>query len=549
MAEDRISRSWSRWLVVMLVAFLAAAMTVVASGPARADDGDITVKVHVGGDRTAATTVAQLAGVEVGLFEGGALVAEPWATATTGADGVATFTVPASQSGKRFYVRTTAAPTGWTVLGQLNGTTYQFQTPVLQADGTYELGRTSSFGGREMAVLRNNPQMPAKCGLNVALVLDVSGSVQTANAVPQLKAAARTFVNALLGTPSQVQLFTFSTRANQVTGLTSVSTQAGADTLNTRINALTASGTTNWDEPLWMVAQQPTTFDLAVVITDGEPNVTQDGSGSTQFGSVEAAVFSANGLKAEGTRVITMGVGSGVNSPSAAANLAAISGPTANSDYYQSGTYDEVGAALRDMVFASCAPSLTVVKQVLPADSDDAAPAGGWTFTTSTAASITLAPSGTTADSTGAVNFPVSFAGTVTDAQITITEQQQPGYTLVQQNGANAVCTVKNTADPLGRTLDVANVTDGFTLTMGPGDMISCTVTNRAPEEGWVPPPTPTPTPSTTDTPTPTPTPSGPTSPLASTGANAALAGGIAAVVVAAGLALTFVARRRAAQG
>ncbi|MDR3068895.1 MAG: VWA domain-containing protein, partial [Cellulomonas sp.] len=538
MAEARTSRSWYRWLGVTLVAFLAAAMTVLASGPARAADGDITIKVHVGGDRTAATTVSQLAGVEVGLFSGGTPVAEPWATATTGADGVATFTVPADRAGSRLTMRATAAPNGYGAIGRIYNETYEFQTPVLQAGGSYE---QYSLRGRELelATLRDNPAMPAKCGLDVALVMDVSGSVSGYE--NQLRAAGKAYVDALLGTPSQVQLFTFSTKAEVASGLTSVSSQAGADALNATIGSLTAFGSTNWDDALWTVAEQSTKFDVAVVVTDGMPN------------AVEPAVFSANALKAEGTRVVTMGVGSGVNSPSAALNLAAISGPTkydgsnvVTADYYQTDTYDEVAQALREMVFASCAPSLTVVKQVLPDGSDEAAPAGGWAFDATTTSSITLAPSGTTDAATGAVNFPVSFAGAIADAQITITEQQQPGYTLIQQKGANAVCTAKNTANPLGRPLDVTNVADGFTLTMSPGDMVSCTVTSQAPAKGWVPT-TPTPTPTDTGTPTasPTPTPSGPSSPLASTGANVAVVGGIVAVVVIAGLALTIVARRR----
>ena len=58
---------------------------------------------------------------------------------------------------------------------------------------------------------RNNPSLPAACGLDVGLVIDVSGSV--AGSLSALKTAARTFTNSLVGTPSQVALFTFASTA------------------------------------------------------------------------------------------------------------------------------------------------------------------------------------------------------------------------------------------------------------------------------------------------------------------------------------------------
>ncbi len=46
---------------------------------------------------------------------------------------------------------------------------------------------------------RINPVAPTKCGLNVALILDVSGSV--AGSLPALKLPPTTFTNSLVGTP------------------------------------------------------------------------------------------------------------------------------------------------------------------------------------------------------------------------------------------------------------------------------------------------------------------------------------------------------------
>ena len=117
---------------------------------------------------------------------------------------------------------------------------------------------------------------------------------------------------------------------NQNRPLTPVSTQAGADTVNGWINGVTAGGTTNWDRGLFQVQQSASQFDIAVIITDGNPTVygNAEGPGNyTRFREVENGIFSANAVKAEGTRMLAFGVGAGISA--GGANLAAISGPTA----------------------------------------------------------------------------------------------------------------------------------------------------------------------------------------------------------------------------
>ena len=166
----------------------------------------------------------------------------------------------------------TGTPAGWFGLNTLvtgpsaafASTPYQFRTGgQLRARITYaSSGENATFmlstgnsnqtaSGGIWQSSRNNPGLPAACGLDVALVIDVSGSV--ASFLGALKTAARTFTNSLVGTPSQVALFTFASTApantsnNQNRPLTPVSTQTGADTVNTFINGLTAGGGTNWD--------------------------------------------------------------------------------------------------------------------------------------------------------------------------------------------------------------------------------------------------------------------------------------------------------------
>ena len=159
-----------------------------------------------------------------------------------------------------------------------------------------------------------------------------------------------------------------------------------------------AAGGTNWDRGINQVAQSASAFDVLVVITDGNPTFYGDpvqGPGSrTRFREVENGIFSANAVKAEGTKVLAVGVGAGVTSPASGLNLRSISGPTLNTDYYQTTDYAAAGAALRALALGSCEGSITVVKQVVPSTTDlpadrssvprvmlGAQPQGGWDFT------------------------------------------------------------------------------------------------------------------------------------------------------------------------
>lgn len=484
-------------------------VAAVATPTPAADADAATITVHVGGYRTGESTVSGLSGVTLGLFateDAPTPVAGDWATATSDASGVVTFTVPGDRIGSstRYWVKGISGVGGYALTTELTTApitdpdkdqtrTYAFQTPKLAKGGSYESGKdfmtlptkgtdyTASEG--QWALSYANPTLDQQCGVKVALVVDLSASVLQAHATEALHQAAKTYVDALLGTPSQVQLFSFGTTATVQSGLTPVSTQASVDALDAKIDTLTPKNTsyTNWDDALWTVTQQPGAFDLAVVVTDGNPTVyaaSQAGK-NTRFAEIEAGIFSANALKLEGTRIVALGVGDGVGSTGAGVNLQAISGADA---FVQSGSYEHAGEWLRDSVFTACTPSLTVVKEVVGLDGATS-PAGGWTFDATTASPLisALADHGTTAAGTGAVNFPVAFTSTTATAvPITITERQQPAYQLLQASGKNAVCTVKNKENPTGTALTVTNTGAlGFTIPMSAGDMVSCTVTNE----------------------------------------------------------------------
>ena len=475
------------------------------------------ITVSVGGIRTTLTQVSPLAGVTLQLFDGDASGStaprtEPWATCVSDAGGDCSFVVPETGDGganrdARFWVRQTgAAPGGFfasttlAIGGDTTSQTYQFRTgDRLRGGLTYtsttdfmvSSGRGFTASGGIWQSSLANPGLPPQCGLRVALVVDLSGSV--GRYITDMRSAASTFVDSLTGTPSSVALFTFADNAPAATGsnlgLTPVSTTAGADTVKDRIATYTAGFDTNWDRGLYQVAASATPFDVAVVLTDGNPTVyaAHEGPGDlTRFREVENGIFSANAVKAEGTRVVAVGVGDGI--AGAPDNLRAISGPAAGSDYYQTDDYAEAGETLRDLALGACTGSVSVVKQVVPSsttgeDVTGARPAGGWTFdASSSSAGVTPATqSGTTVSGTGAVNFPLQHAGGSSSATVTIAEQQRDGYTLVTQGSRRAVCTDVASGASVTVTDDPVDPL-AFSVDAPATAAISCTVYNRAPQ-------------------------------------------------------------------
>lgn len=516
--------------VAVLVALILAGSAAVAA-PAQAavptpGPDSAVVTVSVGGDRTSDTTVAGLAGVQLGLFAGPDDTV-PLLTCTSDADGDCSFVVTGAVLGTAPWVKEISAPTGWfandslrTGPGSGSGSVaspYRFQTPTLVATNTYRstvdfmTSNSNSLPTRSNGVWqqsRVNPPLPANCGMGVALVLDLSASV--GSNLPTLKTAADSFADAFVGTPSRMAVYSFSAQSPSVESasgavdanvpaLQSVSTQPGADAFKAEYAGWGLGAGTNWDAALQRVAESGVHYDAVVVLTDGNPTrwggTTLRGDGSnTHFTDVEAAVFSSNVLKAQGTRVISFGIGSGVSGVTSL-NLAAISGQeafdpaagnVATADYFQIPDFSGAGDELRRLALANCTPALTVIKQIVPGttigeDITGASPAGaGWTFGASAltpGATVDPGTATTTADGTGGVAFRAELPPGGTAALLSVGETQQPGYALVTQGGLNAVCT--DLAD--GTPVAVAN--DGpldFQVSVGDDQAVGCAVYNRA---------------------------------------------------------------------
>ena len=427
-----------RCLTVVTPLVLASVLLAVpgmqqaqADVPSAGDDTAV-ITVKVGGARTD-TSVTPVAGVQLALYSlgsdtartGSMRLTDSWAVCTSDAAGDCSFVIPDTEEGganydRQFYVEQVGAPTGWfddpTVVTSGDGTTFASTAYAvitgaqLRAGNTYSSTTDFMSTGSGVAASSgtwpesmNNPPMPSKCGLNIALIMDLSYSVQEAEALDYLKQAAIGLTQSLVGTSSKVALFTFGSNApaqgdnNGNRPLTSVANQAGADQVISWINAMTITEheATNWDQGLYQVATALATgsqFDVAIIITDGNPTryganpyANSSNGIATRYIELEQAIFSANAIKAKGTRVVAVGVGdSGFQAPY---NLAAISGPKANSDYYAIG-WSDAASALQQLALSGCYSSLVLAKMVNDSPDfqiDHASPLD-WTLTSTDAA-------------------------------------------------------------------------------------------------------------------------------------------------------------------
>ncbi|MEE6287518.1 hypothetical protein V2J52_07620 [Georgenia sp. MJ173] len=513
----------------------AAAATdigVMAVGVPPGNPGNNQAKliVRAGGDRTGtgntSQTVNPLAGMTYqfhrttnGGISGGTNLgtAGQCTTDATGMCGIITG-LPEAGGGwfgnyDHFYAVAIDAPAGWLAPSSWSeGNNYRFESgPITRngnaSDRTVTLppagvsNRTVS--NPTWANVRDNNPAPQQCGIDLAVVVDLSNSV--ANPTPanpslllQYKAAANEFVDALTGTPSRIALHTFATNApangplNGSQALTSVATPGSASPVKARIDGFTPTtdsndGGTNWDRGFHQIVESNEVYDVVMFLTDGAPTFQRNGLGpgsSTTNHEVNEAIHSANAVKAlpNAPAVLAVGIGEGASTDAAANRLSLISGPEDGTDYFRT-DFDELAETLRDIATASCGGSLTVVKQIVDADGDvvDDSP-GGWEFTATSDDAILEGDSGLTgvlardtdAD-TGAVNFGLDFGDNMTAARsVGVTETQQAGFELVEQGGQNAVCT----ADGANRTVTDAGAL-GFTVDVGPAEVVNCIVQNR----------------------------------------------------------------------
>jgi len=282
--------------VAMTVAFNLGS-TASAAPPTPGPD-EVALVFPANGDLQPDGSQAYPTDVVLQLTEGGPGgqdIVGSWSQCTVASDGNCTFIVPVSYlpaRGSEFSVRL--------VSGGSQGFALTRATSVVAGSSSGAQTKTAS----PVALSRPNPALPATCGsLKIAFVADLSSSMEGAS-LASLKTTTKKYVDALVGTRTEIALFTFSTLSpadtatNQNRPLTSVQTQTGAEQVKSWIDGWLAYGMTRWNQPLVRVAEYGTTFDLVIFVTDGGPTSDSD---------VNAAA--ANAVKLMGTRIVVTLVG------------------------------------------------------------------------------------------------------------------------------------------------------------------------------------------------------------------------------------------------
>ncbi len=531
MRNRRRVRAWGG--VSFSVALVATTLAVVPPGaPVEAGPAPTpaTIVVRKAGDRTgiglgADTTPlqgAQFAAYAKGNNRNQTIPAgQPTATCTTDVNGECTLTVPSSSA--RYLVVETAAPAGWSVIDQIalgrfnaSGTNRAYRWNVGVAAGeTTQIPETDIINSSTQtwperpdpsgpltvadyrwANVRDNPLLDAqKCGLNIALIFDQSGSIGTNQ--PLVQNAAVEFVEDLTGTPTEIATFTFSTNSPSESpgsqnrpNLISIADQSGADQVISNINGLgNPGGGTNWDYALRQVANAAPAYDLAIMLTDGNPTAWRGETSSTgdvNDYDVEEAVHSANWLKSLGTRVVSIGF-SGSAGGLTATNLALISGPQqgdpsdpeATDDYFLT-TFGELADLLSLIALNSCGGTISVSKKISPTwndiDSVDLEP--NWPFASGPNQPWLDPQSGQTEANGAPLQFTVSFEQGTLERDVTILEPTLgPNLPIADPAGKNARCTITGSSDPESRVDNVSN--NGVTIRdVTDKEIVSCLFVN-----------------------------------------------------------------------
>ncbi len=287
----------------------------------------------------------------------------------------------------------------------------------------------------ESQVPAPNPDLEAACGIDISVVLDESGSIGTSGATNQVRQAFKSFTRALKNTGSRLAVTEFSTVANlplpspATEQYTTVTDATIRDIFDPYINnSYNPSGSTNWEDGLRVpryFLPRPSLAKplLTVFITDGDPNVVINTSkvtydpgnpnvaqnqyelleplstNQTQSASVNSAalpaISNANGIKAQGSHVLALAVGTALTSQASLNRMISVSGPDvydgtgtfdiSTTDVYRVAQFSQLEEALRQAAFQLCAPSVTVRKltDVNPDPNvEDLVPGADWDLTT-----------------------------------------------------------------------------------------------------------------------------------------------------------------------
>lgn len=287
-----------------------------------------------------------------------------------------------------------------------------------------------------------NPEIPATCGLDIALVIDSSGSIVGPELDTQ-KVAFKAFVDAFLpATPSELAIVDFDAFATVVQGFTD-----DPVALKNAIDTATTGQFTNWDDALYdarSLFPNRVEPDVIVFASDGWPNSIGGHEGEplelyypSAGPSLNRAILEANAAKADGIRIFALGVGQDIQSSS---NLELISSPDA---VFLTG-FEDLANTLVGLANELCAVSELEVIKFYDANAnginDDGLEINGWQV-----------------DVTGPVNLsdttPATFL--LGDGQYTVSEAdpQQSNWVATTPKAVDVTM-----PDDDGRTIEFGNV-------------------------------------------------------------------------------------------
>jgi hypothetical protein len=284
-----------------------------------------------------------------------------------------------------------------------------------------------------------NPALAQACGLDIAIVIDNSTSIDESE-MAQMKNALTSFTNALAGTPTEFSVTRFASSASVLQPFTNNITA-----VNTAINGVSnGGGYTNWEDGLLKAGStlpNRSNPSLVVFATDGDPTTsnTVGGTDTSQPNAhLEPAVVAANTIKNGGTRILALGIGLGGDAGSVS-RLKQISGPNADtgsvltSDVITT-SFDTLAQALATFATQTCGGTITTQKLIdadgNPQTTNDQTPAAGWTFDINGGSN----PAPTSTDSKGLTPAVKVDAG----SGYSVNETAQSGYSIIAASCSGA---------------------------------------------------------------------------------------------------------------
>lgn len=178
------------------------------------------------------------------------------------------------------------------------------------------------------------------CGLDIALVIDSSGSISSSD-LSSVQTAFEGFVDVALGPDTQMTVIDFDDSATITQNWSGV-----AADIKTGINAGTSGGGTNWEAAINTAASQfphrtMNNPDVVIFASDGNP--TDPGSDAD---ALNAAIAAADTAKGNGVFMKSIGIGSDIDGD----NLAAIS----SDDSFIDSDFDQLASDLETLAQNLC---------------------------------------------------------------------------------------------------------------------------------------------------------------------------------------------------